>query len=114
MAKQRDIQTIGVTFGDWKLVPVDDRNWELCHRHVTADTAGARRAGTAGTTRWHRLGRYYSWNTVDAALGYAADVELKEGTAEGARDIHAALAEYREITGRMAAELAAALEGGAR
>ena len=73
----KDIQNIGVEFGNWKLVPLDSNNWELCHWHVTKDTAKARANGTAGKLRWHRLGRYYQYDTIHLALEYAADAEVK-------------------------------------
>lgn len=82
MEKKRDIQDIGVVFGDWKLVPLDSNNWELCHRHVTKDTASARANGTVGTVKWHRLGRYYQFNTVHLALEYAADWDIRNGNEE--------------------------------
>ena len=109
MAKTKDCQSDGIVFGDWKLYPLDDRNWELCHRHAASDTMSARRAGTVGEVKWHRLGRFYSWNTFANALGYTIDRELKDGTVEAARDIHAALTEYREISGRLLADMEAAL-----
>jgi hypothetical protein len=102
-------QTNGIVFGDWKLVPVDSRNWELCHRHVARAT-GRHKGGTR--PQWNRLGRFYQCNTFDAAIQYAADCELKDGTAEAARDIHVALAEYGRIAGALVADMAKALEGG--
>lgn len=108
MAKNRDIQDIGITFGNWKLVPLDSLNWELCHLHASS------RGKNEGVRQWHRLGRYYSWNTFPNALMYAADRELKDGTAEAARDIHAALAEYKRITEALMTDMTQALEGGAR
>ena len=95
-----------IEFGRWRLVPVDKLNWELCHWHA------ATRGKNEGVEQWNRLGRFYSWNTFGNALMFAADCELKDGTAEDARDIHAALAEYRAITGALMADMARALGEG--
>lgn len=89
-----DVQEGGIQFGErWKLFPIDDRNWELCHLHANADNAKSRKAGTAGQMRWNRCGRFYSYNTVVEALRYAADVELKAKCAEEA----VAIAEAAEM-----------------
>lgn len=97
MSKTRDIQDVGIVFGDWKLIPLDGENWELCHRHVTKATAKAKRNGTAGMARWHRLGRYYQYGNIDSALAYAADAEVKADARDAAMDIREALAEYESI-----------------
>lgn len=76
-SKRKDIQNVGITFGDWKLVKMDEGNWELCHRHVTGDTVGARKNGTVGQLRWHRVGRYYQASTFHLALEYAADWDMR-------------------------------------
>lgn len=96
-SKQRDVQDTGIVFGDWKLVPVDSLNWELCHRHETTDNVRARAAGSVGTVRWHRLGRYYSYSTFGNALLYAADCELKRGCAEAVMELGEALDRYERI-----------------
>lgn len=96
-----------IEFGRWRLVPVDRLNWEPCHWHA------ATRGKNEGVEQWNRLGRFYSWNTFGNALMFAADCELKDGTAEAARDIRAALAEYRAITGALMADMARALGVGA-
>ena len=106
----RSCQDGGIVFGDWKLFPLDDRNWELCHRHAVADTTTARRAGTVGEVKWHRLGRFYSWNTFANALGYAADCELKEGCKDAAMGLDDALDRYEEIVGHMATDVIAAVD----
>ena len=95
-----------IEFGRWRLVPVDKLNWELCHWHA------ATRGKNEGVEQWNRLGRFYSWNTFGNALMFAADCELKDGTAEAARDIHAVLAEYRAITDALMADMARALGEG--
>ena len=76
-SKTKDIQNVGITFGDWKLVKMDGDNWELCHRHVTGDTPSTRKNGTAGKVRWHRVGRYYQSSTFVNALEYAADWDMR-------------------------------------
>ena len=97
----------GIEFGDWRLVPVDSLNWELAHRRATLDNRVTRERGTAGKVRWYRLGKYYSWNTIDSALLYAADAELKAGckdTAMTLRDAaskwEATLKDFRECISR--------------
>lgn len=96
-----------IEFGRWRLVPVDKLNWELCHRHATT------RGKNEGTEQWHRLGRYYSYNTFANALVFAADQELRgeDGTADAARSIEDALAEYDRITTALVADMARALGG---
>ena len=110
MAKNRDIQDIGIVFGEWKLIPLDDRNWELCHRHATGETARTRAAGTTGAVKWHRLGRYYSYNTFGNALLYAADCELKDGCDGAAAELYAALDRYEHIVEALMEDMDAAIE----
>lgn len=93
----KDCQTNGIVFGDWKLVPVDARNWELCHRHAVSDTPTARKAGTVGNVQWNRLGRFYQFNTFDLALQYAADEELKGKAYGTVMELQDAIGEYRTI-----------------
>ena len=103
--KTKSVQEGGIVFGDWKLFPVDDRNWELCHRHETG------KGTDAGAVKWHRLGRFYSYNTFDLAIQYAADVELKakcHGTVKALED---ALYEYRAIVDGLKTDVLAALGG---
>lgn len=107
----KDCQSNGIVFGDWKLVPVDARNWELCHRHAVSNTPTARKAGTVGNVQWNRLGRFYQFNTFDLALQYAADEELK-GKAYGRQmELQDALYEYRSIVDGMSAAVIAAVRG---
>jgi hypothetical protein len=101
-------QTNGIVFGDWKLVPVDSRNWELCHRHVARAT-GRHKGGTR--PQWNRLGRFYQCNTFDAAIQYAADCELKDGCHDRAMELQNALHEYRAIVDGMSAAVIAAVRG---
>ena len=114
-------QTNGIVFGDWKLVPVDSRNWELCHRHV-AKATGRHKGGTR--PQWNRLGRFYQCTTFDAAIQYAADCELKEkahgrqmeievkdGCHDHAMGLSEAIAESRAIVDGMSAAVIAAVRG---
>ena len=103
--KTKSVQEGGIVFGDWKLFPVDARNWELCHRH--ANTRGE----SKGTVQWNRLGRFYQCNTIDAAIQYAADCELKDGCHDRATGLSDALAEYRAIVDGMSAAVIAAVRG---
>ena len=105
----KSCQEGGIVFGDWKLVPLDDRNWELCHRHETADTTKARRNGTVGNVRWHRMGRYYQYNTFPLAIQYAADCALKEKAHGTQMELLDALHEYETITRALMADMARAL-----
>lgn len=106
MEKSKDIQGGGIVFGDWKLFPMDDRNWELCHRH----TGKARGRNDAGTEpRWYRQGRFYQYNTIDLALLYAADCEMKDGREDEAKRIMDALKEYRAIVEKLTEDIREAL-----
>lgn len=96
-------QDSGIVFGDWKLFPVDDRNWELCHRHEV--TKGKNRR----VVQWNRLGRYYSYNTFDLAVQYAADVELKAEAHAKVMELWDALETYRDIVADLKADVVGAL-----
>lgn len=101
----KSVQEGGITFGDWKLFPVDSRNWELCHRH--ANTRGE----SKGTVQWNRLGRFYQFNTFDLALQYAADEELKGKAYGTAMELKDAIAEYRTIIAMLKADVITAVRG---
>ena len=103
-------QDTGIVFGDWKLVPNDGCNWELCHRRVTSDTPQTRKFGTSGQVRWHRLKRYYQSNTFHFALRHAADQELAAECESAAIPIEDALREYERIVTTMTDALKTALE----
>ena len=105
--KTVDVQGVGITFGDWKLFPVDPMNWELCHRHATT------RGASKGTVKWNRLGRFYQHNTVPQAIQYAADCELKDKAREQALTLQEALDEYRAIIDAMRADVIRAMGGAA-
>ena len=89
MAKEKER---GITFGDWMLAPLDERNWELCHRHETT------RGKNAGEVKWHHVGRYYQYDTFGNALAYAADCDLK-AELDGTVEICDALDRYEAIMG---------------
>jgi hypothetical protein len=103
--KTKSVQEGGIVFGDWKLFPVDSRNWELCHRH--ANTRGE----SKGTVQWNRLGRFYQFNTFDLALQYAADEELKGKAYGTAMELKDAIAEYRTIIAMLKADVIVAVRG---
>ena len=86
-------------FGSWRLVPVDRRNWELCHLHV-GKARGRHKAGTEPT--WHRMGRFYQYNTLAEAFRYAASCELMDRGKDEASGISDALREYERITNEFA------------
>lgn len=114
MAKDNGKQVMGgIRFGDWMLTPCDNLNWELCHRHVTSDNAKARGAGSAGEVRWHRLGRFYSYNTIHLAVQYAADQELKAKAHGTQMELQDALHEYAAIVDALKSDVLAALDGDA-
>lgn len=94
MAKDKDIQNIGIVFGRWKLVPVDSLNWELCQWRTALDTHGN---PTGNDERWYRCGRYYSYNTFGNVLLYAVDCEMKDECAEAVMELDAALDRYERI-----------------
>lgn len=91
MESEKSPERCGVTFGDWKLVPLDERNWELWRLRA------ASRGKDAGMAKWHKTGRYYSYSTLGGAFLYAADCELKDGSRDRAVPIAEALAEYERI-----------------
>lgn len=84
-----------IEFGNWRLVPVDQLNFELCHRHVTS------RGKNAGTERWHRLGRFYSFSTIGNALWFAATRELAEEDGAAVAEIREALSEFERIANNL-------------
>ena len=105
-SKKRDIQEGGIVFGDWKLFPVDDLNWELCHRHAMAH------GKNEGEVRWARLGRFYSYNTFHIAIQYAADCELKAKVHGRVMELSDALCEYGRIVDALKADVIAAVGKG--
>lgn len=98
MARTESVQSGGIVFGEWKLFPVDDRNWELC---ALRDHA------------WRPLGRFYQFNTFDLALRYAADCELKAKAHDAVMSLEDAIGEYHAIVDALKADVLAALDGGA-
>ena len=101
----KSVQDGGIVFGDWKLFPVDSRNWELCHRH--ANTRGE----SKGTVQWNRLGRFYQFNTFDLALQYAADEELKGKAYGTAMELQDAIRQYGTVIAMLKADVIAAVRG---
>lgn len=70
-----------IEFGNWQLRETDDRNWQLWHKHVPA-AVGRHKGGSE--PKWMRTGRFYSYSTLDNALLYAADCDIKamDGTVD--------------------------------
>lgn len=83
MARTESVQSVGIVFGRWKLNPMDARNWELCEL----------RDG-----KWRPLGRFYQYNSLDLALRYAADREMKDEAHGRVMELEDALHEYDRIT----------------
>jgi hypothetical protein len=84
-----DIQNGGIVFGDWKLVPIDAHNWELCHKHTPKKSDGA--------PKWNHCKKYYDEYTIDSALRYAADQEIKRVCIDEALTIQEALDRWEAI-----------------
>ncbi len=108
MANRVDEQTAGITFGRWRLVPVDKINWELCMMRAPR---GTHVKEAEGERRWRREGRFYSYDTFHLALRYAADVELKDGCRDAAMAIEDALRSYEHILSGFSAGMAEAMRG---
>ena len=109
MAKHGNIQNGGVLLADtWKLVPVDGLNWELCELRETASTSRSRESGTNGVVKWHRCGRYYSYNTIGAALLYVADQLTKAKCYDESLALVRALDQWRATVDGLAARMGAA------
>ena len=96
---------------DWKLVPVDARNWELCRKKGVEDKPASRERGTVGTVKWVRCGRYYSYNTVAEALRYVADELMKEKAREQAMTLATAIRYYEVITQNLISQAQDRLKG---
>ena len=95
MAKHKDIQDIGILLAnEWKLIPLDERNWELCHLHV-AQPRGGREGGTE--PRWYRCGRFYQYNTVDEAMLYVIDQLMKDGCKDDALALASAMRQWQQL-----------------
>lgn len=60
-----------IEFGNWQLRPIDSHNWQLWHLREST------RWNNVGKVDWHPEGRFYSYSTIDNALLYAADREIK-------------------------------------
>ena len=85
----------GILLSDgWKLVPVDERNWELCQLRPPRDSHGN---PTEGETRWFRCGRFYQYNTIDEAMLYVIDQLVKAKAWAQHMELGSALVEYRAI-----------------
>ena len=62
---------VGITFGDWRLIPIESTNWQLARRSVKV-------VDGKEMTRWNRVTRYYQYDTLANAFLFAADVEARE------------------------------------
>ncbi len=82
MARKETVQNGGIVLPDeWKLYPLDDRNWELCKLMEDG--------------QWKPYGRFYSYNTIDCALLYVADNLMKAKCRDAALTLDAAVAEWK-------------------
>jgi len=81
----------GIVFGDWKLIPMDANNWELAHRHAV------RRGDNEGRVQWNRLGKYYHEHTIQNAVRYAVDYELKQRYRENEATFTQFIRDYEEL-----------------
>ena len=100
-----DEMTGGIMLAEnWKLVPLDERNWELCELREHRDTHGRPKGGER---TWHRCGRYYSYNTIEEALLYVADNLMKAKCHGRHMELQDALREYRAIADSLRQAVAA-------
>lgn len=83
---------------DWKLVPVDARNWELCQFRRPCDNNGNPKEGEA---RWFRCGRFYSYGAIGHAMAYVADELMKEKANDKAMELRDAMSEWERIASSM-------------
>lgn len=103
MAKNKDIQDGGVLLADeWKLYPIDEDLWELCHLHATS------KGRDSGVTKWHRCGRFYTHGTVSQALLYVADQLTRARCYDEALALVQALDQWRATVDDLAARMGAA------
>lgn len=79
-----------IEFGDWQLRLHDNLNWELYHRHAT------KRGSNKGVTKWHPCERFYSYSTIENAIRFAADDDLRR-LYRGTFDASEFLTQYRSI-----------------
>lgn len=97
MAKNKDIQEGGVLLADeWKLYPIDEDLWELCHLHATS------KGRDSGVTKWHRCGRFYTHGTVNQALLYVADQLTRAKCYDESLALVQALDQWREVVDALA------------
>ncbi len=93
----KNVQDVGMLLADdWKLYPLDERNWELCHLCPTKETPATKANGTAGVVRWQRCGRYYQYNTIDQAMLYVLDVLAKQGATDQMLALASALRQWQD------------------
>jgi len=87
MARRESVQKGGMLLADeWKLWPMDDRNWELCR---LSDGA------------WVPCGRYYQYNTIDQAMLYVLDVLAKQGATDQMLALASALRQWQDGVERL-------------
>ena len=83
MARKESVQSGGILLAEnWKLWPMDERNWELC----TLAEGG----------RWKPYGRYYQYNTIDEAMLYVIDQLAKDGARDEMLALASAMEQWRE------------------
>ncbi len=84
MARKESVQSGGILLAEnWKLWPMDERNWELCT--------------LAEDGRWKPHGRYYSYNTIDQAMLYVIDVLMKDGCKDDALALASAMRQWQQL-----------------
>jgi hypothetical protein len=94
----KNVQDGGILLADdWKLYPLDERNWELCHLCPTKETPATKANGTAGVVRWQRCGRFYSYNTIDEAMLYVIDALMKDGCKDDALALASAMRQWQQL-----------------
>ena len=84
MARKESVQSGGILLAEnWKLWPMDERNWELC---TLAEDGG-----------WKPYGRYYSYNTIDQAMLYVIDALMKDGCKDDALALASAMRQWQQL-----------------
>ena len=95
---------VGITFGDWKLIPIEPTNWQLARRSVKVVDGKER-------TSWRRVTRYYQYNTLADAFLFAADVESRERFGDEQIDIREYAMWYEGLLDKFRNDISTYLSG---
>lgn len=91
-----------IQFGEWRLVPYDERNWALEHREAVQDGPRLKDKSRVGQLEWRRTGNYFQ--TLECALRFVVDRELRERHSKGnyVATLKKAIAEIEDIYAKYA------------